>query len=216
MAGYKDYSDGNTLTAAELDGYLQRQTVMRFPTTVALTSTLGISSGVREHGMMAWADDGAGGAGALYVFSSALTAWVPWESPMSTFLFQGGSGGINWTNGNATQFGQWRYSGGMVKWTAWYAVGSTTNLQSGSYTFTVPVRLHASLVDGYPIGQLVIKDAPSTYYCRTLMGVGTNTFCGAFSEAAVRATQASPFAPGTGDQFSINAHYQPYETVWLT
>lgn len=212
MAGFKDFADGNVLTGAEIDGYLQRQTIMRFPTTASLTATLGISSGVREHGMMAWADD----VSVLYVFSSLLTAWIPWESTMKTFLTQGSSGGTNWTNGNATQFGQWRYSGGMVKWTAMYAVGSTSNLQTGVYAWTVPVRLHASLTDGYPIGQLVMKDSPATYYCRTLFGLGNDAFCAAYSEANVRSGTTTPIAVSTGDQFSINAHYHPYENVWLT
>lgn len=216
MSGFKNFADGFPLYESELDGYLMRQTIMRFPTRAALTAALGVAAGVREHGMMAWADDANGSAGCLYAFSSALTAWIPWDSPMSTFLPQGSSGGTNWTNGNATQNGAWRYTGGLVHWNWWYAVGSTSNLQSGSYAFELPVRAHASLIDGFPIGQLVLKDAPSTYYTRTVSTYGNNQFCTAFSEGGVRATQATPFAPSTGDQFSINALYVPYDSVWLT
>lgn len=217
MSGFKDYTDGNVLTAAEVDGYLQRQTVMRFPTGVALTSTLGVGSGVREHGMMAWADDGAAGAGALYVFSSALTAWVPWDSPAKAFLSQGNSASVNWTNGNATQAGSWRYSGGMVRWNWWYAVGSTSNLQSGVYAFTLPVNVHVDLIDGSPIGQLTFKDtlAP-TYYQRTVLPLGNAAFCAAMSEAGVRMATTTPVGATTGDQFSINACYPPATAVWLT
>lgn len=216
MSGYKDYSDGNVLTAAELDGYLQRQTVMRFPTTVALTSTLGIASGVREHGMLAWADDGAAGAGALYAFSSALTAWVPWDSPAKSFLSQGNSNSVNWTNGNATQAGSWRYSGGLVHWNWWYAVGSTSNMQTGAYAFTLPVNVHADLVDGFPIGKMVVKDSPSTWYGRTVAPLGNAAFAAAISELGVRVGTTAPMAPGTGDQYSINAQYPPAVSVWLT
>lgn len=215
MAGFKDFSDGNTLTAAEVDGYLMRQSVMRFPTRVALTSSL--PAGIREHGMMAWADDANGGVGALYVYSAALSAWVPWDSPSSQFFSQGNSNSVNWTNGNATQRGSWRYSGGLVHWDWWYAVGSTSNLQTGPYAFSLPVRIHADLVDGFPIGQLVFKDtlAP-TYYCRTVMPLGNDAFCAAFTEGGTRMGTTTPVGATTGDQFAINAIYPPYTAVWLT
>lgn len=218
MAGYKDYADGNVLTAAELDGYLQRQTVMRFPTTTALTSSLGISSGVREHGMMAWADNGAAGAGALYAFSSALTAWVPWQSPARAFTSQGNGNSVDWTNGNAVQRGSWRYMGGLVHWDWWYAVGSTSNLQSGSFAWTLPVNVHADLADGFPIGQLCMKDSAGsgTWYGRTVAPLGNAAFCAAFNEAGVRVSATNPVAPTTGDQYSINAKYPPATSVWLT
>jgi len=217
MAGYKDFVDGFPLYESELDGYLMRQTVMRFPTTAALTGALGVASGVREHGMMAWADNGAGGSGALYAFSSALTAWVPWQSPARAFTSQGNSNSVDWTNGNAVQRGSWRYMGGLVHWDWWYAVGSTSNLQTGQYAFTVPVTIHADLVDGFPIGQLVFKDtAGPTWYSRTVMPLGNGSFCAALTEAGVRLSTTTPVAPTTGDQYSINAKYPPATSVWLT
>lgn len=219
MSGFKNFVDGFPLYESELDGYLMRQTIMRFPTRAALTAALGVASGVREHGMMAWADDANSGTGCLYAFSSLLNAWVPWESPMQTFNSQANTNSVNWTNGNAVQFGQWRYSGGMVKWTHYYAVGSTSNLQGGgNYSWTIPIAVHASLVDGYPIGQMGIKDAsgPGPWFARTVMPLGNASFVAGISEGGTRVSNTSPMAPGTGDIYSINAHYQPTEAVWLT
>lgn len=218
MSGYKNFADGFPLYESELDGYLMRQTIMRFPTRAALTAALGVAAGVREHGMMAWADDANGGGGCLYAFSGLLNAWVPWDSPMVTYLTQANSNSVNWTNGNATQFGQWRYSGGMVQWSSYYAVGSTSNLQTGSYAWAVPVNVHASMIDGYPCGLLGLKDAsgPGPWLHRVVMPLGNAGFVAAISEAGTRVGTATPFAPSTGDIYSINARYQPAETVWLT
>lgn len=217
MPGYKNFADGFPLYESELDGYLMSQTVMRFPTRAALTAALGVGAGVREHGMMAWADDGASGSGALYAFSSALTAWVPWQSPARAFLSQGNSNSVDWTNGNATQRGSWRYMGGLVHWDWWYAVGSTSNLQTGSYAFTLPVNIHADLADGFPIGQLVFKETSvPTWFSRAVMPLGNAAFCAALTEAGVRLGTGTPAAPTTGDQYSINAKYPPTTSVWLT
>lgn len=55
MAGYKDFVDGVPLYESELDGYLMKQAVMRFALFTDLTTQLG--AGVRENGMVAYADD---------------------------------------------------------------------------------------------------------------------------------------------------------------
>jgi hypothetical protein len=68
MAGFKDFVDGSPLYEAEIDGYLMKQTVMRFATLTALTTALG--AGVRENGMLAYADDTK-----LYYMWNG-TAWV--------------------------------------------------------------------------------------------------------------------------------------------
>lgn len=211
MAGFKDFTDGQYFTAAEVDGYLMRQSVMRFTTTANILSNL--PTGIREHGMMAWADS----TNTMYVYSSALTAWIPWDSAATTFTGQGVSGASNWTNSNAQQFGQWRYAGGMVQWNWRYIVGSTSNLQAGNYSINLPIATHTNLNDGYTVGSWTFRDATGpAYYGRYAVTVGSSSTIGAITEAGVRMATTTPAAPGTGDIFTINAHYLPTESVWLT
>jgi len=106
VAGFKDFVDGVPLFASELDGYLMRQTVMRFATTTALINAL--PAGIREVGMLAWADS----TGILYMWDG--TNWIPWFSPEKTFSPIFTAGGSNITVGNSIVNSWWRYSGGLV------------------------------------------------------------------------------------------------------
>jgi len=53
-SGYKDFAPGDVLTAADVDGYLMRQTVMTFADASARDSAL---SGVLDEGMVAYLED---------------------------------------------------------------------------------------------------------------------------------------------------------------
>lgn len=53
-SGFKDWAAGDILTAADVDGYLMRQTVMTFADASARDSAL---SGVLDEGMMAYLED---------------------------------------------------------------------------------------------------------------------------------------------------------------
>jgi len=53
-SGFKDWSPGDVLTAADVDGYLMRQTVMTFADASARDTAL---SGVLDEGMMAYLED---------------------------------------------------------------------------------------------------------------------------------------------------------------
>lgn len=218
MSGFKDFADGNVLTAAEVDGYLMRQSIMRFPTTVALTANLGTSSGVREHGMLAWADNGAGGVGCLYMFSEVNDAWVPMESPVQTFVGSGSSGGTPWTNGSSTQFGLWRYSGGMVKWVWQYTLGAGVNLQAGVFAINLPVNAHASLATAGILGQWSLYDASvTTCYTRSVVTLGNAGICAPVDAAGVRTSPTTPVAAlAVPDSFGMNLNYLPTDSVWLT
>lgn len=217
MSGFKDFADGNVLTAAEVDGYLMRQSIMRFPTTVALTANLGTSSGVREHGMLAWADNGAGGVGCLYMFSEVNDAWVPMESPVQTFVGQGSSGGTPWTNGSSTQFGLWRYSGGMVKWVWSYTLGTGVNLQTGPFAINLPVDAHASLATGAALGHWSFFDASAgTCLNRTATTLGNAGIVAPSDQAGVRQTTAIPTTLAIPDVLGMNLHYLPTDSVRLT
>jgi len=52
--GYKDFTVGQVLTSAEVDGYLMQQTVMKFADASARTTAL---TGVLAEGMMSYLAD---------------------------------------------------------------------------------------------------------------------------------------------------------------
>ena len=65
--GFKDWAAGDVLTAADVDGYLMRQTVMTFADASARDTAL---SGVLDEGMVAYLED----VNALTVYNGS--AWV--------------------------------------------------------------------------------------------------------------------------------------------
>jgi hypothetical protein len=78
VSGYKDFSDGSYFTADEVDGYLMRQTVMRF--TTEASRDLALTVGVVAEGMVAYTED----TDTFWVYSgSAWYAMFP--RPTSTF-----------------------------------------------------------------------------------------------------------------------------------
>ena len=66
-SGFKDWTAGDVLTAADVDGYLMRQTVMTFADASARDTAL---SGVLDEGMVAYLED----VNALTVYNGS--AWV--------------------------------------------------------------------------------------------------------------------------------------------
>jgi hypothetical protein len=79
--GYKDWTSGDVLTAADLEDYTVKQSVMRFASAAARNSAL---ASVLDEGMMAWLDD----VNCMTVYSGsawstigpvhgALTSWAP-------------------------------------------------------------------------------------------------------------------------------------------
>jgi len=66
-SGFKDWAAGDVLTAADVDGYLMRQTVMTFADASARDTAL---SGVLDEGMVAYLED----VNALTVYNGS--AWV--------------------------------------------------------------------------------------------------------------------------------------------
>ena len=66
-SGFKDWSPGDVLTAADVDGYLMRQTVMTFADASARDTAL---SGVLDEGMVAYLED----TNAITVYNGS--SWV--------------------------------------------------------------------------------------------------------------------------------------------
>jgi hypothetical protein len=208
MAGFKTFVDGPPpIYAAEVNGYLMRQTVMRFATTVALENALPV--GVRELGMLAWADN----VQILYLFNG--TNWIPLESPEKTFTPVFTAGGSSITYGNAVVVSRWRYSGGMVKWQCRIQVGSTSNLGVGAYAWTLPIAVRADY-DQHWVGALSYLDASAgTTFHRACSTLGTTTSFGAVAEAGQRMGAAAPVAWAQNDVFGIDLCYPPATSAFL-
>lgn len=210
MGGHKTFVDDVALFATDLNGYLMKQTVMRFPTTTSLLNTL--PAGVREIGMLAWADSAA----ILYLFNG--TDWIPWFSPEKTSfipIFTSGGGSI--TYGNAIVNSWWRYSGGMVKWNFRMVVGSTTVFGTpGDYSLSLPIAARAEH-DHHYLGQMSYYDQSTgaTHYHRGVMTMGTTTSIGIADSNGTRMSTTSPVAPANNDQFGISLLYPPTTGTYL-
>ena len=94
--GFKDFTVGQVLTSAEVDGYLMQQTVMKFADSSARTTAL---SGVLAEGMFSYLAD----TDAFEYYNGS--AWVSVSNPgditaIVTGTDSGLSGGI--TSGSAT------------------------------------------------------------------------------------------------------------------
>ncbi|HEY9415277.1 MAG TPA: hypothetical protein VIQ30_10990 [Pseudonocardia sp.] len=207
MAGFKDFVDGVALNASELDGFLMRQTVMRFPTTTTLVNTL--VAGIREVGMLAWADN----TGIVYMWDG--TNWIPWQSPEKTFSPIFTAGGSNITVGNSIVNSWWRYSGGMAIWNFRFVIGSTANLGVGEYALSLPVSARAEH-DHHYMGQMTYFDqSVGTHYHRGCATLGTTTSIGIVDSNGTRLSATSPVAWANNDQFGISLRYPPSTGVYL-
>lgn len=207
MAGFKDFVDGLPLYESEIDGYLMRQTVMRFGTTTQLVNAL--PAGIRAVGMCAWADD----TGVLYMWDGSN--WIPWNSPEKSFSAIFTAGGSNVTVGNSIVNSWWRYSGGMVKWNFRFVIGSTANMQSGAYALSLPIATRAEL-DHHYLGQVSYYDqsADVTYH-RAACTLGTTTSVGFVDSNTTRLSTTAPVAWANNDQFGVSLVYPPATGAYL-
>lgn len=208
MTGFKDFADGNYFTAGEVDGYLMRQTAMRFTTAASLASQLG--SGIREVGMLAWADDAA----VYYMWDG--TNWIPWLSPEKTTSVAFTANSVAITIGNGVVVSKWRYSGGLIKFTWVFTIGSTSNMQTGNLALGIPIATAADQTTTHNLGPASYWDtSASTMYTRSAVTLGTASSVGFVSEGGTRWSTTSPAAFGTGDILSVNLHYRPTTAVYL-
>lgn len=210
MAGFKDFVDGLPFYESEIDGYLMRQTVMRFGTTTQLVNAL--PAGIREVGMCAWADN----TGVLYMWDG--TNWIPWSSPEKTASTAFTAGGVAVTTGNSIVNHWWRYTGGMVKVNWRFVIGGTANMQSGAYAVALPIATRTEL-DHHHLGEVSYYDqsADLTYH-RAVCTLGTTTSVGFVNTNANRMQSggaADPVAPANNDQFGMNLLYPPSTGTYL-
>jgi hypothetical protein len=203
VAGFKDFNDGNTLTAAEVDGYLMQQAVMRFPTTAALVAALG--AGIRTGGMLAWADS----TSTLYWYEGS-GVWTPVESLWKAWNTTWSGSTTAPSLGNGSSQGQWRISGGMVEGHTKVTLGTTSNAGTGSnYTFTLPAAVSAFQQLGACIGAGAVYDASAgTILPRQAVTIGSTTVVVLANEAGTR-VGTSTIAWASTDQMNLSVRYRP-------
>lgn len=127
--GYVDFTAGDVLTAAQVDG-IMRQTMMSFATTSARDTAL---SGVLDEGMFAYTED----ADAVWYYTGS--AWKAFMTNWTSFT-------PAWTNltiGNGTQDWDYRYIGGDLHVKGATVLGSTSSI-GGTVTMTIPDSVTSS------------------------------------------------------------------------
>lgn len=94
MSGFKDFSDGSYLTGDEVDGYLMRQSVMRFASAAVRDSNL--VAGILAEGMLAYLED----TNILYMYNGS--AWVSFLSTQPGSIYTTTYSGTTDANGYLT------------------------------------------------------------------------------------------------------------------
>lgn len=204
MAGFKDFADGNFFTAAEVDGYLMRQTDMRFTTTANLLSQLG--SGVREKGMKAWADD----TETLYMYTGSGGIWTPvfsFEKTYSPVTWTGST--TNPTKGNGVEIGKYGVSGGLITAHWKFTFGTTSTGGSGTWAWTLPQAAATDYANSIVGAFMFFDTSAATFFHRQAMTIGNVGSFAAVSENGTRVGSTSPVNPvGTGDIIDIMFRYK--------
>lgn len=197
MAGYKDFQNGNTLDESELDGYLMRQTVMRFATEAARDSAL---TGVLEDGMVTYTDDNdvlwiRDGGAWDYLDSGAITYTPAWTAVTS-----------NPAIGNGTITGRyWRRRDKLVTVEIIITTGTTTTYGSGAYLFSLPVN--AAVVNA-PAGEVMYNVGGVRPHTAYVQAAG---LLASINEAGANGAQGTPLtfpASTAGNAIRIFAYYR--------
>lgn len=162
--GYKDFTAGAILTAADLEDYNQNQSIMRFATAAARDSAL---TTVKTEGMMAYLIDlntvtvyNGSAWSTIGPVHGALTAWTPAITQ---------SGGVTCTVTRAvyTRNGRW-ISG------TFYLVVTGTGSASNVVTISLPVTAVGNNGD-YFVGNGKIYDASTTFGHVSIMVLHSST-----------------------------------------
>jgi hypothetical protein len=159
-SGFKDFAPGGVLTAADVDGYLMRQTVMTFATSAARDSAL---SGVLDEGMYAYLED----SDTLTVYTGA--AWIienePWTNWSPTITQ---TGNVTYTAGQS----RYRRSRGQVS-----AFGVFTVTGSGTAASDITISTPVTMISSEAVhGSFTLFDSGTSIYAGSLFPSSTTAF----------------------------------------
>ena len=197
-AGYKDFTAGDVLTAAQVDTYLMEQSVMVFASTSARDTAL---SAAKAEGMFAFNSDDD----RLYYYTGS--AWSPVLSKVSAYT----PTMTNVTVGNGTASGWYCYMSGCVRFSASFVFGSTSSI-SNAPKFSLPATTSNTPFDSDISGHFIdggvvlpaIHDNPTTTTTGFLYSFATS---GSFvASGSVDAT--TPFTWTTGDAIQASGIYR--------
>lgn len=185
--GFNDFTAGDVLTAAQVDGYLMRQSLMVFASTSARDTAL---SGNLEEGMHCYTTD----TNSIYLYTGA--AWIPFHTPWTSFTPAWG----NLTEGNGVNDGRYRYVGGDLLVRARINLGSSSSV-TGDVNLTLPNSATAagSVASYGPV--FCSQSGTGTFDGVAEVASGATTVDLFSDNSAVDAT--NPFTWATGDRLSV-------------
>lgn len=199
-AGRKIFTAGDVLTAAQVQDYLQDQSVMNFATTAARLAAIPAPT----EGMLAVTlDDDEidyynGTAWVPVARAGAWTSYTPVWSATTT----------NPVLNNGTITGAYNQIGKTVNFRILMTVGSLTTFGTGNYRWTLPVT---GSVSGYTVANGFIYDASTTnYFPVNAARASTTQITEVFytTNLSGNLTSVLPITWATSDQICFNGTYE--------
>lgn len=193
-AGYKTFTAGQILTAAEVNTYLMQQSVLFFSSTAARTSAIpspfdGLVSYISSTDTLEIYD------GTNWQVMGTTGAWTSYTPTLT-----------NLTLGNGSLSFAYQTNGKMVNVRGRFTLGSTSAV-SGSATFSLPTT-----PTGFAYGMAFIVAGGANYVGQSTVS-GTNVVVTAINAAGTYATRVSTSStvPGTfttADQINFSLTYE--------
>ena len=203
-AGYKLFATGDVLTAAQVNTYLNEQTVMVFADSAARTTAL---SGVLAEGMMSYLQDtdsvevydstswtAVGGGG---LTSPLTTKGDVWGYSTTDARIPVGANGTVLTSDSAETLG--------VKWAAPAAGGATTLITRSSFSNVATVDYDSVFTTDYGSYLIIIEDIGAVTDSDDLhfqLRYGSTTQTGSYYSTFNKSTTASATYVGTASSGS--------------
>ena len=189
-AGYKDFTAGDVLTAAQLDTFLMEQTIMVFASASARDTAL---SAVKADGMLAYLKD-APKRMTRYNGTVWNTVWSDWVAFTP-----------NWTNitlGNGTNDFEYRYASGGMLVRGILTWGSTTSC-AGTVLLRVPNSETSRSTGGYSGGSIDIRDSGFSYTGSAHLPVSSTLISFTTEGASYLLNATNPMVWTTGDKLRL-------------
>lgn len=187
--GYKDFAPGAVLTAAEVDGYLMRQTLMKFASSAARDSAL---SGVLDESMHSYQTDTDEityyNGSAWKTIYKKPTSWSPTWTGLSV--------------GNGVVAATYTRQGDAVTAHVLLTLGTTSSV-SGSVSTSLPVATTSGQVHH---GSCVFNDVGTRIYVGVVRQSSTSiTIYSTENNGLLASTQ--PFTWTTNDELGFSITY---------
>ena len=198
-AGYKDFTAGSALAAADLEDYCELQSAMRFASVAARDAAL---ASVKTAGMLAINTD----LNQLAIYDG--TGWVILAEPAQTWTPT--ITGITTTSG--TWVADYHRRDGWCDYVAELTFGASSAI-TGETVLTLPVAAAGTTV-GLHEGSFYDSSAGSTFQLSSAYtGVNTTMRFRAINTAGTYATGVAtsatiPVAFGTGDKLTMRGSYR--------